>query len=74
MATRRLARNDPCHCDSGRKYKECCLATDLFPRQGYAIEYPHPVYGEGATLARARAETARSDPPQLSPIIRIGID
>jgi hypothetical protein len=21
-------RNDPCHCGSGRKYKQCCLAKD----------------------------------------------
>jgi hypothetical protein len=25
---RRLGRNDPCHCGSGRKYKQCCLAKD----------------------------------------------
>ena len=23
-----LGRNDPCHCGSGRKYKQCCLAKD----------------------------------------------
>jgi hypothetical protein len=23
-----LARNDRCHCGSGRKYKACCLALD----------------------------------------------
>jgi hypothetical protein len=27
-ATRHLGRNDPCHCGSGRKYKQCCLAKD----------------------------------------------
>jgi hypothetical protein len=74
MATRRLSRNDTCHCGSGRKYKKCCLATDLFPRQGYAIEHPQPVYGEGATLTRANREAARSDPPQLDPIVRVGVD
>ncbi len=21
-------RNEPCHCGSGRKYKQCCLTTD----------------------------------------------
>jgi hypothetical protein len=25
---RSLGRNDPCHCGSGRKYKQCCLAKD----------------------------------------------
>lgn len=23
-----LGRNDPCHCGSGKKYKNCCLAKD----------------------------------------------
>jgi len=25
---RKLGRNDPCHCGSGKKYKKCCLAQD----------------------------------------------
>ena len=25
---RHLGRNDPCHCGSGRKYKQCCLGKD----------------------------------------------
>jgi hypothetical protein len=25
---RDLGRNDPCHCGSGKKYKQCCLAKD----------------------------------------------
>lgn len=24
-------RNDPCHCDSGKKYKKCCMMRDLNP-------------------------------------------
>jgi len=28
MTTRTPARNDPCHCGSGRKYKRCCLPQD----------------------------------------------
>ena len=27
-AAPKLGRNDPCHCGSGRKYKQCCLAKD----------------------------------------------
>jgi hypothetical protein len=23
-----LGRNDPCHCGSGKKYKQCCLEKD----------------------------------------------
>lgn len=25
---RQLGRNHPCHCGSGRKYKQCCLEKD----------------------------------------------
>ena len=27
----RVGRNDPCHCQSGRKYKKCCLQIDETP-------------------------------------------
>lgn len=27
--TRKLGRNEPCHCGSGTKYKKCCLDKDL---------------------------------------------
>jgi hypothetical protein len=26
--TKAPGRNEPCHCGSGRKYKQCCLASD----------------------------------------------
>mgnify|MGYP002725586531 CR=1 FL=1 len=25
---KKLGRNDPCHCGSGKKYKQCCLSSD----------------------------------------------
>jgi hypothetical protein len=25
-----LNRNDPCHCESGKKYKNCCIEKDKF--------------------------------------------
>ena len=25
----KLGRNDPCHCGSGKKYKNCCMAKDM---------------------------------------------
>ena len=28
-ATRQIGRNDPCPCGSGKKYKKCCLGTEL---------------------------------------------
>ena len=27
-STKMPGRNEPCHCGSGRKYKQCCLAKD----------------------------------------------
>lgn len=26
---RKLGRNEPCHCGSGKKYKKCCLLKDI---------------------------------------------
>jgi uncharacterized protein len=28
---KKLGRNDPCHCGSGKKYKSCCFAKDNTP-------------------------------------------
>ncbi|OYT13445.1 MAG: hypothetical protein B6I19_05090 [Bacteroidetes bacterium 4572_114] len=25
---KKIRRNDPCHCGSGKKYKKCCLTKD----------------------------------------------
>ncbi len=27
--TEKVGRNDPCHCGSGKKYKQCCMKDDL---------------------------------------------
>lgn len=27
----RIGRNEPCDCGSGKKYKKCCMVTDLKP-------------------------------------------
>ncbi len=47
MTTPRLhARNEPCPCGSGRKYKQCCLAKDEAAaresREKTALEAPQP--------------------------------
>src|SRR3569832_1236291 len=31
MTTQKLARNDPCPCGSGKKYKQCCLLSAGLP-------------------------------------------
>jgi hypothetical protein len=41
-----LGRNDPCHCGSGKKYKQCCLGKDeeaaRTARAKAAAEAPSP--------------------------------
>ena len=38
-----LARNDPCPCASGKKYKHCCVTSEtVFPHFEFALEYPPP--------------------------------
>ncbi len=34
---RKLGRNDSCHCDSGKKYKKCCLEEDI-KKYGRAVK------------------------------------
>ena len=44
----RPGRNEPCHCGSGRKYKQCCLEKDE----------------KAASAARAEAATAVAETPE----------
>ncbi len=54
-----LGRNDPCHCGSGKKYKQCCLAKDEAAereaRAKVAAEAGAPGSAEGAPKAAAPA-------------------
>ncbi len=47
-----LGRNDPCHCGSGKKYKQCHLAEDEAKereaRAKSAAEAPAPAEGSAA--------------------------
>jgi len=36
-AGRRVGRNDPCPCGSGRKYKHCCMRKDLAQAQANPV-------------------------------------
>jgi len=50
-------RNDPCHCGSGKKYKQCHLAADeakaRAAREKAAAEAPAPAADETAKTAGA---------------------
>ena len=41
-----LGRNDKCHCGSGKKYKNCCLAKDLEEERKKAELPPEEKYEE----------------------------
>jgi hypothetical protein len=54
-----LGRNDPCHCGSGRKYKQCCLDKDEAAardaRAKAAAEAPAPAAESETAQAPAAA-------------------
>lgn len=59
-----LGRNEPCHCGSGRKYKQCCLDKDeaaaraARAKGGEAAAAPEAVEpGRQAVPRPARAQT-----------------
>ena len=58
-STKLPGRNDPCHCGSGRKYKQCCLEKDEAAarkvRAKQAADAPAPVAGAQAAAPAARA-------------------
>jgi hypothetical protein len=75
MADRRLSRNDPCPCGSGKKYKQCCARrlSPGFIRESYSVRQPREVFGEGDVLRR---NGLPSEPVQRSrmPAVRVGVD
>ena len=64
MVSSQLGRNDPCHCGSGRKYKQCCLGKDedaaRAARTKAAAQAPSPV---AADTAPAKTATPRTHQP-----------
>lgn len=57
MTTLQIGRNDPCHCGSGKKYKQCHLAADeQAAREARAkalAEAPEPAATEPVEVATA---------------------
>jgi hypothetical protein len=53
------SRNEPCHCGSGRKYKQCCLdkdeAASRAARAKQSAEAPAPAAGSQGAAPAARA-------------------
>jgi hypothetical protein len=61
MVSSQLGRNDPCHCGSGRKYKQCCLGKDEVAsraaRAEAAAQAPEPVVADAAPAKTAPPRT-----------------
>jgi hypothetical protein len=62
----RPGRNEPCHCGSGRKYKQCCLEKDAAKastaRVSAAASAPAPA-ADAATAAPKRTIKPRTEQP-----------
>jgi hypothetical protein len=66
----KLGRNDPCHCGSGKKYKQCCLAKDEAKERAArakaaekaAKEPAPPEAAAAAQMARKKQRHAEQQP------------
>ena len=58
-------RNEPCHCGSGRKYKQCCLEKDeAARRKALAREQPEAPGGSAAADAPKPGPPAKKQTSQ----------
>jgi len=65
----RPGRNEPCHCGSGRKYKQCCLEKDekaASEARAKAAAEAVAAPAEGATDTRKRAPKPETNQPWRS--------
>jgi hypothetical protein len=59
-----LGRNDPCHCGSGKKYKQCCLAKDEDAARAARAEAAAKAPPPSAADADAEAAPAKVAKPR----------
>lgn len=57
-----LGRNDPCHCGSGKKYKQCHLAADEAKAREARSKAEAQTPAEPPAAAAASAQPARRKP------------
>ena len=68
--TPRPGRNEPCHCGSGRKYKQCCLAKDeaaAAKARAKAAKEAEKEAAKAAAEAPAEGEGAAAQAPAAAP-------
>jgi len=68
----KIGRNDPCHCNSGAKYKKCCASKDdaaeTAELTAQAAARTLAADGEGTTDSGAKnASARRMGPPTAKP-------
>jgi hypothetical protein len=63
--TPRPGRNDPCHCGSGRKYKQCCLDKD--EKAASAARAEAAAAAEKAAASEPAGEGAAGAKPKRPP-------
>jgi hypothetical protein len=61
-AQKTLGRNDPCHCGSGKKYKQCCLQKDEDAARAARQKEQESAAAAEAPAAPADAEAERGGP------------
>jgi SEC-C motif-containing protein len=63
-----LGRNEPCHCGSGKKYKQCCLSKDeAAERSARAKAAEKAEKAEKSEKAAEKAESAEAAPAKQPP-------
>lgn len=55
----KLGRNDPCHCGSGKKYKQCCLAKDEAKERAARAQAAEKAAREPAGTETATSQASR---------------
>lgn len=65
VKTPRPGRNDPCHCGSGRKYKQCCLDKD--EKAASAARAEAAAAAEKAAASEPDGEGAAAAKPKRPP-------
>jgi hypothetical protein len=63
-SAKRPGRNDPCHCGSGRKYKQCCLAKDEAEAAATRAKAAEQAAAAGSTETTETTKPTPERPPK----------
>jgi hypothetical protein len=76
MAERKIGRNDPCHCGSGKKYKHCCIHRQApgYALESYSVRQPQPIYHDGGAHRGVSTPARNGAPRSDMPAVRVGVE